>query len=90
MADVKNIPGSEPVPLGRINEIIRGATIKGFHVDKARDPDHGGEVLRMDIGNGDFLLFFAIPNPGVIVEPDAPTAYLQTFLVHRNKTKLKV
>lgn len=86
---LKGVPGSEPASLEKISEIIRGATIQGLETDKARDPDHNGEIVRLNLGGGDFLLFIAVPNPRFLVDPDAPSAKLQTVLIHRRYSTLK-
>ena len=91
MADIiRGLPGAEPASFGKLNEIVRGATIAGFELEKGRDPDHGGEVARLNLQGGDFILFFAVPNHHILLDPDAPTALIQPVLVHRRFTKLKV
>lgn len=87
---VQNLPGAEPASFGTLNDILKGAVIWGFEPEKARDPDHGGEVVRMNLVGGDYLLLFAVPNVSILADVNAPTALLQPVLVHRRGTRLKV
>ena len=55
------LPGAQGASLGKISEILRGAVIKGIVPEKAQDPFHGGEVIRIDLEGGDMLLISAAP-----------------------------
>lgn len=89
MTDFNNCFGAKPATIAKINEIIRGATIKKIDEQKAQDPDHGGEIVRLILNGFDWLAFIASPNPDSIIIPGAPSAFIQPFLVTRRGTTLK-
>lgn len=91
MADFNNLPGGgKSATIDQINEIIRGATIKGIRREKAIDPDHGGECVQIQLVGGDSIILIASPNPSGLQILGEPTAFIQPLLVTRSKTKLKL
>lgn len=88
-----HLPGAEGASIGKISEIVRGATIKGIHSEKAQDPFHGGEIIRIDLEGGDFLLIAAAPvSPLEIVTGNAGlplTARVRPTLITARNTRLK-
>ena len=89
MTDFNNIFGAQPASIAKINEIIRGATIKKIDEQKARDPDHNGEIVRLILNGFDWLAFIASPNPSGLTILGEPSALIQPFLVTRRGTMLK-
>jgi hypothetical protein len=85
----QGLPGAKPATIEQINEIIRGATIVQIRPTKARDPHHGGECLMLELNGGDRLIFIAVPQSSLAIDPEAPTAFLQPLLVASVRSKLK-
>jgi hypothetical protein len=83
------LPGAQPATIEKINEIIRGATIKQIRPSKARDPQHGGECLMIELQGGDRLILIAVPQSPLALDPDAPTALIQPLLVAQRRSTLK-
>ena len=89
LAGPGGLPGAQAATIQQINEIIRGATIKHIDVEKAQDPHHGGEVVRIILNGGDQLWFIARPGDPLDIRPDAPTAKIQPFLIATKRSQLK-
>ena len=89
MADFqRDLPNSTPATIEEINEILRGATIKQISPEKAIDPRHGGECVRIELVGGDHLILVAVPNPMRLALGE-PTAKIQPILAHRRNSSLK-
>ena len=79
--------GAEGASLGKLSEILRGTTIVGLCVDKAQDPYHGGEIIRIDLEGGDMLLIAAAPvSP---LELTTVTARVRPTLITSRGTRLQ-
>jgi hypothetical protein len=85
MADWNSLPGAKPMTLDQVAEIVKGRTIKGFSKEAAQDPDQGGECIRFLLGDGDQLIFIAVPTP---LSLDGITARIQPLLVQSRRSTL--
>jgi len=74
-----------------ICEQVKKAPMVGIRPATFEDTT-GGEVRRVDLGDGEALVFHAhAPGQGLILVPGRPraTATVQPFLVHRRNSRLK-
>lgn len=86
MADFNNLYGAKPMTLDQVAEIVKGRTIRGFSKESTQDPDDGGECIRFLLGDGDQLIFIAVPTP---LSLDGVTARIQPLLVQSRRSTLR-
>ena len=72
--------------LSQLSEVLKGSTIRSLEPQLARSPEDG-EVLRINLNNGDMLLVCAVP--GSDLEIAGARARIQVLLATRKGTRLR-